>query len=453
MNKKPDLNNLTEGALRRSLLHFALPLIAANALQTAYGMVDSVLVGRMVNASALAAVTTCSDVMTLYTLISVGFGAAGQIIVAQLAGKKDCASIPGVVVALLVVQGVLSIVFGVFCVTLSSWQLKSLNLPEASLVYGLRYLRICGSGMVFIFGYNAIASVLRGLGDSKGPLICVIISSVINVVLDIVFIAVFSWDTMGAALATVIGQFVSLLTARLYLLRQCNHLGLAFSPSQWQLRCTDIRLLLRVGIPQATQNAAILLSILFVVSRVNCYGVAAATVNGIAMKLENVCRIITDSMGTASSTAIAQCIGAGRIDRCRHTTRATFAICTCFCGASALVIGVFPQKVFSLFVADCAVLELADLYAGVGAGCAIGLALRATFCSVITGVGNAPLSMAIGLADGVVARLALSLLLSASMGVLGFWWGSCLAGYVSALLAIGYYFSGAWKNYRLIKPL
>lgn len=152
----------------------------------------------------------------------------------------------------------------------------------------------------------------------------------------------------------------------------------------------------------------------------NRYGVAAATVNGVAMKLENICRIITDSMGTASSTMIAQCFGAGKLDRCRRTTRATFIVCFGYCAVCALVIGLFPRQVFSVFVTDAAVLDYAAAYAAVGVGCALGLALRATFCSVVTGVGNAALSMTIGIADGVVARIGLSLLLSAPMTVYRF---------------------------------
>ena len=444
------LNDMTEGALLRSLLRFALPLMAANGLQTAYNMVDSVIVGRAISASALAAVTTCGDVMTLYTLISMGFGAAGQIIIAQFVGKKDRAAIPGAIGALLLIQGVLALVLGGVCVGFARWHLRVLNLPEESVRYGMRYLTACGGGMLFIYGYNAVSSVLRGLGDSRGPLLFVAVASAVNVALDLLFVVVFRWDTLGAALATVAGQLVSFVTAVLYLLRRRESLGLALRLRKMKPDRRDIRLLLKVGVPHSMQNAAILLSILFVISCVNRYGVAAATVNGVAMKLENICRIITDSMGTASSTMIAQCFGAGKLDRCRRTTRATFVVCFGYCAVCALVIGLFPRQVFSVFVTDAAVLNYAAAYAAVGVGCALGLALRATFCSVVTGVGNAALSMTIGIADGVVARIGLSLLLSASMGLLGFWWGSCLAGYVSALLGALYYFSGRWKHYRLI---
>lgn len=435
----------------RSLLRFALPLVAANALQTAYGMVDGVIVGRVIDATALAAVTTCGDVMTLYTLISMGFGAAGQIIVAQIVGKGEQRAISGAVGALLLAQGVLALVLGGSCVALARWHLQLLNLPAESMRYGLRYLRVCGSGMVFICGYNAVASILRGLGDSRGPLLFVAVSSVVNVVLDVLFVAVFSWDTLGAALATVLGQLVSLLTSACYLYRRRDKLGLSLHPAAMKPTGADIRLLLRVAVPQAAQNAVILLSILFILSRINRYGVAVATANGVAVKLENVCRIITDSMGTAGSTMIAQSIGAGRLERCRGTVRAVLGVCLAYCGFCALMLCLFPRQIFSLFVLEDAVLAYAPLYAKVGAAGAIGLALRAAFGSVITGVGNSPLSMAIGVVDGVVARIGLSFLLSASLGLMGFWWGSCLAGYVSAVLGAFYYFSGAWKHFRLIR--
>lgn len=453
MNKRETMiHDLTSGSILKELLLFSLPLILANLLQTAYNLVDSVIVGRFVGPEGLAAVVGTGELMNLFTLTGMGFGSAGQIIIAQQAGRQDHQGIKNTIGTLFSVMLVFSVFALLIFLTGTDWMLRLLNMPEESFLYAHRYVFTCGMGMVFIFGYNAVSCVLRGMGDSKRPLIFVAIASAANCILDIVFIVFCRLDTLGAALATVLGQGISFLVSLAYLFRRREAFGFDFRLRSFLPSRSSLRLLMKLGIPHAVQFAAIILSMLYVTRLINAFGVEAAAVNGVAIKLEQVCRVVTASMSTAASAIIAQCMGAGKVDRCQKTVWCVFWICTVYCSLCAIGIGFFPRQVFSLFTADETVLALAQRFAVVGAVICFGHALRNTFLPVLNGIGFASMSLVVGLLDGVVGRIGFSVLLGITlgMGLSGFWWGSCLAGYISVFLAAPYYFSGKWKTYRLI---
>lgn len=446
------IRDLTTGSVFRQLIAFSLPLILSNFLQTAYNLVDSSIVGRYVGAEGLAAVVATGDIMNLFTLLCMGFGAAGQIIIAQQVGRKTPDAIRATIGTLFTVLFLLSMAVTVFFFLATEWMVRALNIPADSVDYAVRYLTVCGAGMVFVYGYNAVSCVLRGMGESKKPLIFVAIAAGLNCVLDVVFIVFCGWDTMGAALATVIGQGVSFLVSMVYLYRRRDSFGFDFKLRSFYPDRTSLGLIMKVGIPQAVQYAALLLSMLYVTSCINRYGVAAAAVNGVAGKLEGVCRVVANSMATAGSAIIAQCIGAGKLDRCKKTLLSIFWVSLVYCSVCAVCIGLFPRQVFALFSTDEAVLALAQEFALVGVVICYGHVLRNTFMPIINGVGFGTLSLAIGLLDGVIGRIGLSLLLGVglNMGLMGFWWGNCLAGYITVFIAGGYYLSGKWKTYKLL---
>lgn len=446
------IRDLTSGSVFKNLIQFALPLLLANLLQTAYNLVDSAIVGRFVGAEGLAAVATTGELMTLFTLIGMGFGSAGQVIIAQQVGRGDRESIKNTIGTLFTTLLVLALAFTVLFLVGTDWMLGLMNIPEASFHYAHRYVFTCGIGMVFIFGYNAVSCVLRGMGDAKKPLMFVAVAAVTNCVLDLLFIVVFRLDTLGAALATVMGQGFSFLVSLVYLYRRRDSFGFDFRLRSFLPTKESFRLIMKVGLPHATQFAAVMISMLYVASMINRFGVAAAAVNGVSYKLENVCRMVTNSMSTAASAIIAQNMGAGKTDRCVTAVRCTGIVCIAYSALCALGIGLWPEAVFGLFSTDEAVLAFSRQYAVVGAALCLGQGLRCTFMPVLNGIGFASLSMFMGLLDGVIGRIGLSLLLGVSlgMGVTGFWWGSCIAGYISFMIAAGYYFSGKWKTYRLL---
>ena len=452
MNEKSMARDLTEGNVWKKLIIFALPFMLANLLQTLYTMVDAMIVGQFVGAEALAAVTTCGTLVEFYMSIGIGFASAGQIIIAQYLGQKNSKAVSKAIGTLFSFLLILAICMSIFCLATLDMQLNWMNVPEESYIQGRYYTITCACGFVFIYGYNCVASILRGMGDSKHPLVFVAIASGMNVVLDLLFVVGFQLGAFGAALATIAGQGFSFIVSMLYLYKRKVAFGFDFKLRSFVPTKNSLSMLMRLGIPMALQHAAILISMLYVNSLINAYGVAAAAVNGVGMKLEGILRIVSNSMATAGSSMIAQCLGAGKKERIPKIVNCIIVVCEAEALAFSLILFFFPQQVFGLFNTDPEVLALCTMYRGPAIVGYFGFGLRAAYNSVINGIGFASLGMVIGLLDGVVARIGLSLLFGSILGygLIGFWYGSALAGYVTAVIGAIYYYSGLWKKREII---
>lgn len=446
------IRNMTEGSILRQLVAFSLPLLVANSLQTIYTTVDTLVVGRFVGTAALAAVSTCGELVNFYGMIGMGLASAGQIIIAQFVGKKDKSSVGKTIGAMLSSLTVLAVLFSALCILTLDWQLRWIKLPAEALVDGKRYTLVSAVGFVFIYGYNAVSAALRGMGDSRRPLLFVTIASVANLLLDLLFVLGFGWGAFGAALATIMGQAFSLVSSVIYLYRRKAAFCFDFRLRSFWPERRYLKMLLQLGIPTAAQFAAILISVLFIGAQINSFGVAASAANGIANKLENILRIVSNSVGTAGSAMIAQNLAAKEHKRVEKILGWVMIICVSWAAVCSGVIFLLPRQIFCLFNRDTEVLKYAVLYGPVGVLCYMSNGLRATANALINGIGFAALSLASGLLDGVVARIGFSLLLGVicGMGLLGFWIGSALAGYVPVVIGLIYFLSGRWKTHRLI---
>lgn len=440
--------DLTEGAVGARLFRFSVPFMLANLLQTVYNMVDMVVVGHFVGADGLSAVSTCGELIQLYTFVAIGFGGAGQTMIGQFVGAKNQERVNRTIGTLFSVLTLMALGITAFCFATVNWQLGLINLPAEAMASGRAYLLMCAAGMVFIFGYNLISSILRGMGDSKRPLLFITVASVVNLVLDLLFVPVLKLGAMGAALATVLGQGVAFGWALVYLYRRRASFGFDFKPERFIPHTDVLGTLLRLGIPMAAQGALISVSMLYVCSLLNEFGVAASAANGIQLKLANITRIVTSAMCTAGSAMIAQCVGAGKQERVKSVFWWNLLISM----VAALVFGValllFPRQIFGLFNTEEAVLAYASVYAVFGFFDCIGNAVRSPCNALVNGVGAALLGLTASIVDGVIARIGFSVLFGniLGMGVAGYWLGSTLAGYVTVIILAPYFFSGAWKR-------
>ncbi len=453
MPEQPSMiRNMTQGSVTRQLVGFSLPFLLANCLQTLYTMVDTFVVGRFVGKEALAAVSACGDLITFYTMIGMGIASAGQIIIAQFVGKNDRESLRCTIGTLFTFLTALALVLSVVCCAALEAQLTLINLPAESWADGRAYTLISAAGLVFVFGYNAVSSILRGMGDSKRPLIFVAIASVMNLLLDLLFVCVFHWGAGGAALATILGQAFSVVASIIYLYRRRESFGFDFAIRSFRPVRSHLMMILRLGVPLAAQFAAVLVSVLFVSSRINLFGVSATAANGVANKLENIVRIVSNSVGAAGSAMIAQNIAAREHRRVSQILGCVLLISCVWSALCAAAVFLAPEPIFAVFNTDPEVLEFASVYAPAGALCYFSNGLRATANCLINGIGFASLALVSGLIDGVAARIGFSLLLgyTAGLGLLGFWLGSALAGYVPVVIGLIYYLSCRWKTRRLI---
>lgn len=327
-----------------------------------------------------------------------------------------------------------------------------MNTPAESYAGARAYTLVCFAGLFFVFGYNVVSATLRGMGDSRRPLLFIAVAAVANLILDLIFIAVFHWGPFGAALATVIGQGLSFVISLIYLYHRREAFGFDFKRESFRVHKSRLIPMVKIGCPMALQYSAVALSMLFVKSYINSYGVLASTVTGVGDKLRSMASIITRAMGTAGSSMVGQNIGAGKLDRVKRVVAVSAAVCLSACLVLSAVVLLFPEAIFSVFNTEPEVLAMARDYMPSLAIAFLTLAAMAPFNAVVNGTGFATLAMTIGLVDGVIARVGLSILLGVYLdwGIKGFWYGNALAGFVAAAIGGAYFFSGKWKTRRLL---
>lgn len=450
--KKEIINDLTTGSVFKKLLTFAFPFMLSTLLQTMYSMVDMMVVGRFVGSQGLSAVSVSSQVIWLTTALCMGFTNGGQIIVSHLIGagrkdelKKAIGTIAVSVFAVAVFVTVMGLIF-------TRPILLLLSIPADAYGEAVAYLSIVFLGTLFTFGYNLVSSILRGMGDSKRPLIFVAIAAVTNLVLDVVFIAFLGLGAAGAAIATVIGQALSLAIALRYLYKNREVFGFDFRLRSFRADKGHLKRLLKLGIPFALQNSAISISMLFVNKFINEYGLTASATFGTGTKIEQIPWVVVAGIMMACATMVAQNTGAGRTDRVRKTVSITAAICAVSAVFFMTVYFIFPREIYSIFTSDAEVLEMAPMFMAALVAAMPATTMMCPYQAFIEGIGNATLVMVVALLDGFVSRIIISLTLVHvfDMGLMGWFLGYGLAAYVNTIICMIYYYSGIWKKRKAL---
>ena len=441
------INDLTQGSVMRQLIRFSLPLIAANALQTGFNLVDMFFVGQFSGTDALSAVTIGGQLTMLMFSVFLGIATSGQIYVAQAVGagmRRDINDIIGNVITMSIIGGGVLMVI----IPLAEPVLTLMKTPEAIMDQTVDYLVICSYVNILVALYNGLSGILRGLGDSASPTFFVVVATVVNIVLDYVFVAVFDWGAAGAAWATLIGQSAACIFALVYLFKNRQAFGFDFKLSSLIPKRRHMSVLLRIASPVTAKSLFISLSMLFVNAQINNLGVLAVAVTGVSHKIQSVMLIVSNSMNDATATMVGQNMGAGKLDRVKRTVWCATGFSAVFAAALVVLFLLFPGQIFSLFTKDAEVIALAGPFMRVAALTVVCFGMMAPYLGLINGVGNTMLNMFIALADGVIARIALSLLFgyALELGALGFVLGNCLAGFVSVLGGGIYFLSGKWKN-------
>ena len=451
MERKAIIRDLTTGSVPRTLLSFSLPLFLSGLLQLVYNLVDMVVVGQFVGTGGLSAVAIGGEVLQLITFVAMGFSNAGQILISRFVGARR-EDLVGEMVGTLftLLEGLAVVIMVVFLFTYQDI-MRWLNTPADIWEYTRQYSVTCVYGVVFIYGYNLVSAILRGMGDSKHPFQFIAIASVINVVLDILLVGPAGMGPLGAALATVIGQAASFLFALRLLYKNREQIHFDFHPSHFRLYPRVIRPLMSLGIPMVIQSAAITFSMLFVNAYVNTYGTVAVAVTGVARKLENMIGVISQAISSAGGAMVSQALGARKTERVPKIVGHAIWILAIPAGCFALVTGLKPEWLFGLFSHDSAVLAMAVTYIPVAMVQYLGCTLRPPNFALINGSGNSRLNLMVALLDGIFCRIGLSLLLGITLGwgIRGFWFGNALSGLVPFLIGTVYLLSGRWKKIPL----
>lgn len=442
---------MTQGTPWKLILSFSLPIMAGNLLQQLYNTADSIIVGQFVSQEALGAVGTCSPLAFLFIALAIGLSTGASILVAQLYGAEQLEEMrKSVSTALILLTGI-GVVMTVVGVAAARPLLQyALGVPAEVLDMATAYLSIYALGLIFQFVYNIVAAILRALGDSKATLYFLLVSSLVNIVLDLLFVAVFHWSVAGAAIATVISQACSAVVSVAYMFRKYDALRLRkgeFSFSREYCVTT-----LKLGIPVAMQQCVVSVGHLFIQRLVNSYGTAMMSAYTAAGRLENYILVPIFGFNAGLNVYVGQNVGAKELDRVKSGFRQTLIMSILFCIVLSLVLLTVGSDLARIFGIDGEALNLAGQYIRAQAPFFVVFAIYQMASAMLQGSGDVGFSTFCTM-ESLVIRIVLSYTLAylTPMGYTAIWW-SMIIGWACAMVpAYGRYFSGAWKKKSLIK--
>ena len=319
--------DFTQGSILKKLCRFMLPVLGALILQAAYGAVDLLVVGRFGSTSGLSAVSTGSQVLNLVTFVVTQLAMGVTVLIARYIGEKRekeiGAVLGGAAVVFTILAGCLFVLLVLFARPIS----VLMQAPQEALALTASYVRICGCGILFIVAYNVLSAVFRGLGDSRSPLLFVLVACLVNVAGDLVLVAGLHLDAAGAALATVLAQAVSVVCALAILRRK--KLPFTFRKSDVRLN-EQCRRFLAIGLPLALQEFLTQLSFLALCAFVNRLGLAASSGYGVASKIVSFVMLVPSALMQSMASFVAQNIGAGNVKRAKKSMFTGIAVGVAF---------------------------------------------------------------------------------------------------------------------------
>lgn len=319
--------DFTQGSILKKLCRFMLPVLGALILQAAYGAVDLLVVGRFGSTSGLSAVSTGSQVLNLVTFVVTQLAMGVTVLIARYIGEKRekeiGAVLGGAAVVFTILAGCLFVLLVLFARPIS----VLMQAPQEALALTTSYVRICGCGILFIVAYNVLSAVFRGLGDSRSPLLFVLVACLVNVAGDLVLVAGLHLDAAGAALATVLAQAVSVVCALAILRRK--KLPFTFRKSDVRLN-EQCRRFLAIGLPLALQEFLTQLSFLALCAFVNRLGLAASSGYGVASKIVSFVMLVPSALMQSMASFVAQNIGAGNVKRAKKSMFTGIAVGVAF---------------------------------------------------------------------------------------------------------------------------
>ena len=406
---KSDNSDFTQGSILKKLSLFMLPMLGALVLQAAYGAVDLLVVGRFGSTAGLSAVSTGSQVLNLVTFVVTQFAMGITVLIARYLGEKKPEYIGPVIGGGTVVFALISAVLFVIMVALARPISVLMQAPAEAVDLTASYVRICGGGIFFIVAYNLLSAIFRGLGDSKSPLLFVLVACIVNIVGDLVLVAGFGLDAAGAAIATVAAQAVSVVCAVVMLLKK--RLPFQFHKSDFRLN-TQCRKFLGIGLPLAMQEFLTQVSFLALCAFVNRLGLEASSGYGVACKIVNFAMLIPSSLMQSMASFVSQNIGAGSKKRAKQAMFTGIGIGLVFGCAVFALVWCKGDLLAGVFTTDAAVIANAFAYLKGFAPETIVTAILFSMVGYFNGNNKTVWVMVQGLVQTLLVRLPMAYLMS-----------------------------------------
>lgn len=443
-------SKLTEGNVVKQLIKFSLPLLLTNIIQACYSVADMMIVGWFDGTNAVSAVNIGSQIAMVVTNFVIGLAVGGTILIAQYIGADKKAECETTIGTLLSVMGLLSVLFTAGVIIFAEPLLGLLNTPVESFQMAKEYLVINMAGLVFVFGYNAISAILRGMGNSRNPLVFVSIACATNVVLDIICVGPLDMGAAGAAWATIASQGLSMFLAMSYLRR--NNFVFNFRLKSFRIDTEKLKLLLKVGIPTSVQNVIVGISFLVLTSVINSVGgVTASAAVGIVGKFNGFAILPAVAMSAAVSAMGAQNIGAGYYKRAAQTLWTAIGISMSISLLIFAFVQFFPEAILNAFKAEEDVMAIGIQYLKSFSWDYLIVPFTFCFNGLISGSGYTFISLISSCVSALIVRIPLVLLfgyvMDLGVGALGY--AAPISTVCSALIGGIFFFSGKWKKDKL----
>ena len=442
-------NRLTTGSVPRKMLLFALPIFLSNLFQQLYNAVDSLIVGQFIGQQALAAVSSSSSLILLLIGFINGVSLGAGVLIARFYGAEDEEHLERAVHTTLALGLAAGAVLTVLGVVLSPLILHWMGTPADVIDNSILYFRVYFLGSIAVVLYNMGASILQSVGDSRSPMVYLILASLTNVVLDLLFVAVFRWGVAGAALATVLGQAVSCLTALVFCL--CHRTDLGLLPRWLRPEGSMVKRILKLGFPTALQWTIASISWLVVLALVNQHGVTISAANGVSNKIRDFCQLFISALTTGGGTMCAQCLGARLFDRAEQVMKTCLKLALALAAVIIVVAELFAPQFSMIFTPDPEVQRWAVINLRIEIICQLFYAAMFAYNTLATGSGHTMFVMWNSFLNCIVVRLILAVILDHFFGIYGVYVACGIAVSSSVPVCVWFYRSRRWMTMKHIR--
>ncbi len=443
--------DLTKGSVTKQLIKFAIPFLLSNLLQAFYSVADMIIVGRLCGTHGITGVNIGSQVNILVTGAAFGLAVGGTVLIAQYAGAGKFDDQRKTIGTLFTLYMLISVGFTTLMLLVCDLLLKLLNTPESAYIETKNYYNICMAGLIFMFAYNVISAILRGMGDSKRPLYFVLIATIVNIIGDIILVGPFKMGAAGAAYATVGAQGLSVVLSIIYLAK--NHFFSGFSKSDFKIDKEKVKLLFKLGLPSSVQQVVVSFSFLTLTALVNSLPNAdiASACQGIGGKVNSFAILPALAMSSAVSSMAGQNIGAGEPERAKKTMLNGMGIAFGISLIVFIIVQLFPEFIISLFDTNREVINVGKEYLRYIALDYIFVPFVFCMNGLAIGAGYTNFALFNACFSSILVRVPLAYLVvgMTSLGFNGVGIATGLASAASIIVGIIFVSSGKWKKPKI----
>lgn len=441
--------DLTRGPVGRVILRFALPLLAGNLLQQAYTITDSIIVGQFLGKEALAAVSASFFIYYFLISLVIGVGSGTSVVVSQLFGAQQYGQVQRAFSSFFIFMLAAGVLLSIMGMLLAEPIFRLTHTPEEVIPGAVAYFKIYVGGTFLFVTFNSIISILRGVGESYKPMLFILLTTLLNIGLDLLFIAVFGWGIEGAARATVIAQGIGMCVALVYV--NNTHPLLSIKKQDLVFDYPLFKAGLKIGLPTSIQQCAIALGLIALLGIVNSFGTDTLTAYGAAGKIDT---ILTQAILTLSGALAAfagQNIGAGRLDRVWKGVRFSMGINILFGLLTFGTVCFWGDTLMKAFTRDATVIAIGKEYLLIVCGFFIFHGALNIYNGALRGAGDTLFPMIASLVCLWLIRIPLAYQLSSWWGRPGIWWAIGLSITIGMLATFIYYKAGSWKKRCVVK--